>query len=54
MKLRLDFTGTNEIDRLRLGGVSVSGYVDATHPSGLVCGTGCLYVRPKGTVLLLR
>lgn len=53
-KLRLDFTGTNEIDRLRLGGVSVSGYVDATHPSGLVCGTGCLYVRPKGTVLLLR
>ena len=26
----------------------------AAHPSGLVCGTGCLYVRPKGTVLLLR
>lgn len=52
--LRLDFTGTNEIDRLRLGGVSVSGYVDATHPSGRVRGTGCLFIRPKGTVLLLR
>ena len=52
--LRLDFTGTNEIDRLRLGGVSVSGYVDATHPSGLVRGTGCLFIRPRGTVFLLR
>lgn len=52
--LRLDFTGTNEIARLRLGGVSVSGYVDATHPSGRVRGTGCLFIRPKGTVLLLR
>ena len=53
-RLRLDFTGTNEVERLRLGGVPVAGYVDASHPSGLVCGTGCLYVRPKGTVLLLR
>lgn len=53
-KLRLDFTGTNEIARLRLGGVSVSGYVDATHPSGLVRGTGCLFIRPRGTVFLLR
>ena len=52
--LRLDFAGTNEVARLRLGGVSVSGYVDASHPSGLVRGTGCLFIRPKGTVLLLR
>lgn len=52
--LRLDFTGTNELARLRLGGVSVAGFVDASHASGLVSGTGCLFVRPKGTVLLLR
>jgi hypothetical protein len=53
-RLRLDFTGTNRIDRLRLDGTPVAGYIDASHPSGLVSGIGCLEVRPKGTVLLLR
>ncbi len=53
-RLRLDYVGTNRIDRLRLNGVSVSGFIDASHPSGLVSGLGCLEVRPKGTVLLLR
>lgn len=53
-RLRLDYAGTNRIDRLRLNGVSVSGFIDASHPSGLVSGIGCLEVRPKGTVLLLR
>ena len=53
-RLRLDYAGTNRIDRLRLNGVSVAGYIDASHPSGLVSGIGCLEVRPKGTVLLLR
>ena len=53
-RLRLDYVGTNRIDRLRLNGVSVSGFIDASHSSGLVSGIGCLEVRPKGTVLLLR
>ena len=53
-RLRLDFAGTNRIDRLRLNGVSVSGFIDASHPSGLVSGIGCLEVRPKGTVLMFR
>ena len=53
-RLRLDFAGTNRIDRLRLNGVSVSGFIDASHPSGLVSGIGCLEVRPKGTVILLK
>ena len=53
-RLRLDYVGTNRIDRLRLNGVSVSGFIDASHPSGLVSGIGCLEVRPKGTVILLK
>jgi hypothetical protein len=53
-RLRLDYAGTNRIDRLRLNGVSVAGYIDASHPSGLVSGIGCLEVRPKGTVIIFR
>ena len=53
-RLRLDFAGTNRIDRLRLNGKSVAGYIDASHPSGLVSGIGCLEVRPKGTVIMFR
>ena len=53
-KLRLDFAGTNEVQALKLGGRSVAGYVDASHPSGLVLGTGCLFIRPRCTVLILR
>ena len=53
-RLRLDFTGTNRIDRLRLNGQSVAGFIDASHPSGLVSGIGCLEVRPKGTVIFFR
>ncbi len=54
VKLRLDYAGTMELDTLRLNGVSTAGLIDASHPSGLVCGTGSLYVRPKATVLLFR
>lgn len=54
VKMRLDYTGTMELDTLRLNGVSVAGLIDASHPSGLVTGTGRLYVRPKGTVLIFR
>lgn len=54
VKMRLDYAGTLELDTLRLNGVSVAGLIDASHPSGLVTGTGRLYVRPKGTVLIFR
>lgn len=53
-RLRLDYVGTNRIDRLRLNGVSVAGFIDASHSSGLVSGLGCLEVRPKGTIILLK
>ncbi len=53
-RLRLDYEGTNTIKRLRLGGHAESGLIDASHPSGLVSGTGCLYVPPYGTVMLFR
>ena len=52
--LRLDYVGTNRIDRLRLNGQSVAGFIDASHPSGLVSGIGCLEVRPKGTIILFK
>ena len=53
-KLRLDFAGTNRIGSCRIDGRVASGYIDASHPSGLVVGTGCLYVEPKGSFFLVR
>ncbi len=53
-QLRLEFTGTNRIDRLTLGGVAVSGIVSAaTHPE-YITGDGALEILPKGTILLFR
>ena len=53
-RLRLDYDGTVEVGRLTLGGSSVVGTIDATHPSGLVYGAGALYIRPKGTIVIFR
>jgi hypothetical protein len=53
-RLRLDFVGTATIKQLRLGGGRVSGLIDASHPSGLVSGPGCLYIQPRGTVVTFR
>lgn len=52
--LRLDFAGTLELGRLRLGGHSLEGMIDASHPSGRVTGPGAIYVTPKGTIVILR
>ena len=53
-ELRLEFTGTNRIDRLSLGGRSVSGIVSAaTHPD-YITGDGAFEILPKGTMLLFR
>lgn len=53
-RLRLDYQGTVEVGRLVLGGMSVVGVVDASHSSGLVYGPGALYIRPRGTVVIVR
>ena len=43
--LNLNFSGTDTIDELWLGGVQqAAGVYDATHPSGLISGTGTLTV----------
>ena len=53
-QLRLEFTGTNRIDRLSLGGRSVTGIISAqTHPA-FITGDGALEIQPKGTILLFR
>ena len=53
-RLGLEFTGTNEVFGLRLGGTAYSGVLSAqTHPDYLF-GPGALFVRPKGTALILR
>ena len=53
-RLRLDYSGTVEVERLVMDGRSVVGTVDATHPSGRIFGPGALYIRPKGTVVIFR
>lgn len=52
--IQLQYYGTNEISRLRLGGRSVCGVISAeTHPD-YVSGTGSLYVKPHGFGVLIR
>ena len=53
-ELRLEFTGTNRLERLTLGGRSVTGIISAaTHPD-YITGDGALEIQPKGTILLFR
>ena len=53
-RLRLDYTGTVELDRLVMDGRSVVGTINASHPSGRIFGPCALYIRPKGTVVIFR
>lgn len=53
-KLRLDFPGTNRIDRLSLGGRSYSGLVTAARCPDFITGPGALEIPPKSTVLIFR
>lgn len=56
-RLSLDFVGTNEISRLVLGGHGRSGIVslaDCPELLGTLSGPGALFIRPRGTVLILR
>ena len=53
-KLRLDFSGTNEVSVLSLGGQRVTGFISsATHPD-YITGSGVLEIKPRGTVVLFR
>ena len=53
-ELRLEFTGTNRIDRLSLGGRSVTGIISATTHPDYITGDGAFEILPKGTMLLFR
>lgn len=56
-QLTLDFDGTNAVRSLRLVGRSLVGYVSlADRPEllGALNGRGTLFIRPRGTVLILR
>lgn len=51
--LRLDFTGTNVVQSLKIGTKRFHGVVDATSDSRIT-GVGALYVPPRGAVLIFR
>ena len=56
-KLALDFDGTCEVARLRIGGRAYSGEVSVgKHPEldGVLVGRGALFVRPRGLMLIIR
>ena len=56
-RLSLDFEGTNEIQRLVVGGQSRVGVVsaaDCPELFGTLSGPGAFFIRPRGTVLILR
>lgn len=56
-QLTLDFDGTNAVRSLRLAGRSLVGYVSlADRPEllGALNGRGTLFIRPRGTALILR
>ena len=52
--LRLDFPGTNRVDRVRLGGRTVVGVIDETTYPEYVKGPGALFVQAKGTLVILK
>ena len=52
--LRLDFEGTNRVNRVRLGGQGTVGIIDAASYPEFVCGDGALEALAHGTLLLFR
>ena len=53
-KLRLDFTGCLNLAKVKINGSVLSGEISAAKYPQLVCGTGTVYVKPKGFVLICR
>ncbi|MBR0503862.1 MAG: hypothetical protein IJJ84_00535, partial [Kiritimatiellae bacterium] len=52
--LALDYLGTNTVDAVRYAGKNYSGEINAKTCPAFITGVGALYVRPKGTVIMLR
>lgn len=52
--LELAYWGTNELASVRLGGHAVQGVADATTHPGFIVGPGAVFVRPRGTVIIIR
>lgn len=52
--LQLDYAGTNRVNSVLLGGRRVTGVIDAARFPTLINGTGALFVRPEGFVLVFR
>lgn len=53
-QLELAFPGTNEVARVCLDGRSRLGVLDAANCPGFLAGPGALFVRPRGTAVILR
>jgi len=53
-KLHLDFAGTGTVQRVRLGSAPHSGILSAETYPDFITGPGCLYVEPRGAVLIFR
>lgn len=52
--LRLDYTGTSRVGKVRLGGRPFSGVISAaTHPE-YISGDGSLYVKPEPFAIIIR
>lgn len=53
-KLRLDYLGTNHVEKIRLGGRIVSGVVSAKSHPDYIIGEGALESERKGMTLIIR
>ncbi len=53
-RLILDYPGTQEVFSVRIGGRSLLNEINSTTYPGLVEGVGTLYVRPRGTIFMIR
>ncbi len=53
-KLRLDFPGTNKIERLVLDGRAYQGVVTAKDAPAYLSGDGAFFILPKGTLVIIK
>ena len=53
-KLRLDFAGVVELNRLSIAGRGLAGDITAESCPDFISGPGAIYVRPRGTILMFR
>lgn len=53
-RLELDFNGTNVVNTVRLGGRKAFGVIDRTTFPDYISGTGALFAKPRGLLLMVR